>query len=111
MEMPMDQHHAQELKKLKEQGLVKIKLDGLGQYEVITHRNIPNKISHDFNIKKYRMVEFVNRDPDRPTLCNLYGGDPNRIIETFLDEEDYCRRTDIEDQELEKYPIKCYHEG
>ncbi|NOX32192.1 MAG: hypothetical protein GXP56_00430 [Deltaproteobacteria bacterium] len=40
--------------------------------EVIAHENTPNKISHDFNQKKYLMTEFLNRDPERPALCDLY---------------------------------------
>ena len=46
-EMPMDQKHAQELKQLKKQGLVKLRLDGPEEREVIAHKNIPNKISHE----------------------------------------------------------------
>jgi len=107
-EMPMDQQHAQELRKLKEQKLVKMRLDGPEQQEVIAHENTPNKISYDFNQKKYLMTEFLNRDPERPTLCDLYRGTKNCIVETFLDEDDYAKKLASEDQEMSKYTQKIY---
>jgi hypothetical protein len=106
--MPMDQQHAQELRKLKEQKMVKMRLDGPDQQEVIAHENTPNKISYDFNQKKYLMTEFLNRDPERPTLCDLYRGTKNCIVETFLDEDDYAKKLASEDQEMAKYTHKIY---
>ncbi len=107
-EMPMDAQHAQELKKLKNQGLVKMRLDGPDEREVTAHKNTPNKISHDFNIKKHLMTEFLNREPERPTLCDLYRGSKNCIVETFLDEEDYTKKLNGEDEEMEKYTTKNF---
>lgn len=107
-EMPMDQQHAQELKKLKNQGLVKMRLDGPDEREVIAHKNIPNKISHDFIVKKYLMTEFLNRDPERPTLCDLYRGNKNCIVETFLDKEDYVQKINEEDEEMAEYTTKNF---
>ncbi len=107
-EMPMDQQHAQELRKLKEQKLVKMRLDGPEQQEVIAHENTPNKISYDFNQKKYMMTEFLNRDPERPTLCDLYRGSQNCIVETFLDEDNYTKKLALEDQEMAKHTQKIY---
>ena len=106
--MPVDQQHAQELKKLKKQGLVKMRLDGPDDREVIAHKNVPNKISHDFNIKKYSMTEFLNRDPERPTLCDLYRGNKNCIVETFLDDDDYIHKIKAEDEDLDKYTEKAF---
>ncbi len=107
-EMPMDQPHAQELKKLKEQNMVKMRLGGPEQQEVIVHQNTPNKISYDFNQKKYLMTEFLNRDPERPTLCDLYRGTKNCIVETFLDENDYAEKLASEDIEMAKHTKKIY---
>jgi CheY-like chemotaxis protein len=107
-EMPMDAQHAQEIKKLKNQGLVKMRLDGPVEREVIVHKNTPNKISHDFNIKKYLMTEFINRDPDQPTLCDLYRGSKNCILETFLDEDECARKSNAEDEEMAKYTMKMF---
>lgn len=107
-EMPMDQKHAKELKGLKAQGLVKLRLDGPEDHEVIAHKNVPNKISHDFNVKKHMMTEFLNRDAERPTVCDLYRGNKNCIVETFLDEEDYAKRLKQEDEEIENYASKIF---
>jgi len=106
--MPMDQQHAQELRKLKSQGLVKLRLDGPDNREVITHKNVPNKISHDFNILKYSMTEFLNRDPERPTLVDLYRGSKNCIIETFVDDESYQEQLKAEDEKMDAYLTKHY---
>ncbi|MGR3218865.1 MAG: response regulator [Candidatus Anammoxibacter sp.] len=107
-EMPVDAQHAQELKKLKDQGLVKMRLDGPDERDVIAHKNIPNKISHDFNVKKYLMTEFLNRDPERPTLCDLYRGNKNCIVETFLDKDDYTQKIKAEDEKIAKYTTKVF---
>ncbi|MCU7928764.1 MAG: response regulator [Candidatus Thiodiazotropha sp. (ex Dulcina madagascariensis)] len=106
--MPVDKQHAQELQNLKKQGLIKMRLDGPDEREVIAHKNTPNKISHDFNVMKQSMTEFLNRDPDRPTVCDLYRGSKNCIIETFVDEEDYNERLRAENGKMETHLTKHY---
>ncbi|MCP4491299.1 MAG: response regulator [Gammaproteobacteria bacterium] len=106
--MPVDQRHAKELKDLKDQGLVKMRLDGPENREIIAHKNVPNKISHDFNVLKQSMTEFLNRDPDRPTLCDFYRGSSNCIVETFIDEKEYKYRLNEEDEKIEKFSGKYY---
>ena len=106
--MPVDQQHAQELRKLKKQGLIKMRLDGPDDREVIAHRNVPNKISHDFVVMKYSMTEFLNRDPDRPTVCDLYRGSKNCIIETFVGEEEYKDVLDAENERMDSYQTKYF---
>jgi len=107
-EMPMDAKHAKELKQLKEKGLIKMRLDGPELQEVIVHRNTPYKISYDFNIKKNLMTEFLNRDPDRPTLCDLYRGGKNCIVETFLDEAEYTAKMTAENKDMAKHTKKYF---
>jgi CheY-like chemotaxis protein len=107
-EMPMDKKHAIEIKELKEKGLVKMRLDGPELHEVIVHQNTPNKISYDFNVKKDLMTEFLNRDPDRPTLCDLYRGQRNCVVETFLGEDEYVARMATEDEEMAKCTKKYF---
>ena len=104
----MDAQHAQEIRELKKQGLAKMRLDGPDASEVTVHQNTPNKISHDFNVKKYLMTEFLNRDPERPTVCDLYRGNKNCIVETFIDDEDYTQRMDSENEELARYTTKVF---
>ncbi len=88
--------------------MVKMRLGGPEQQEVIVHQNTPNKISYDFNQKKYLMTEFLNRDPERPTLCDLYRGTKNCIVETFLDENDYAKKLASEDIEMAIHTKKIY---
>ncbi len=107
-EMPVDKKHAEELIKLKSQGLVKMRLDGPDDREVIAHKNVPNKISYDFNVLKQSMTEFINRDPERPTVCDLYRGTKNCIVETFVDEGDYQDILKTEDEIMEKHQAKYY---
>ena len=107
-ELPIGPQHANELKKLKEKGLVIMKLDCPELHEMIVHENTPYKISYDFNIKKYLMTEFLNRDTDKPTLCNLYRGNKNCVVETFLDEDEYTNKMATEDEEMTKYTKKYF---
>jgi len=106
--MPVDKKHAEELMKLKSQGLVKMRLDGPDDREVIAHKNVPNKISYDFNVLKQSMTEFINRDPERPTVCDLYRGTKNCIVETFVDVGDYQDILKMEDEIMEKHQAKYY---
>lgn len=106
--MPVDQQHALELKKLKNQGLVKMRLDGPDEREVIAHKNTPNKISHDFNVLNLSMTEFLNRDTERPTICDLYRGSKNCIVETFLDEDDYHELLKTENAKMDIYRSKYF---
>jgi len=54
------------------------------------------------------MTEFLNRDPERPTLCDLYRGNKNCIVETFLDKEDYIQKVDAEDEDMAEYTTKIF---
>jgi len=109
-EMPMDQKHAEEIKQLKEKGLIKMRLDGPELQEVIVHQNTPNKISFDFVVKKKLMTEFLNRDPDKPTICDLYRGNNNCVVETFLGEEDFIDKLASEDKEMLKHTRKYFND-
>lgn len=108
-ELPIGPQHAKELKKLKEKGLVIMRLDGLKLYEMIVHENTPYKIFYHFNIKKYLMTEFLKRDTDKPTLCNLYRGNKNCVAEIFLDEDEYTNKMATEDEEMTKYTKKYFN--
>jgi len=103
-EMPMDQEHAKEIKRLKEKGLVKVSF-GANVQDLILHKNATNKISHDFNAKGYLMSVFLNHDPDRPTRCELYK-EYCHITQTFLDNTDYENEFAQEKEELEKYKTR-----
>jgi len=102
-EMPMDQQHAQELRELKKQDLIKVKFDDVSGSEVVVHKNIINKIVQDFNIKKQFVSTFINRNPEKPTKCILFGNNC-RMPQMYLDGEDYEGELQAENEEVKKYP-------
>lgn len=101
--MPMDQQHARELRKLKKQDLIKVKFDDVSGAEVVVHKNIINKIVQDFNIKQQFVSTFLNRNPEKPTKCILFGNNC-RMPQVYLEDTDYEKELQAENQEVEKYP-------
>lgn len=102
-EMPMDQQHAQELRELAKKNLRKVKFfDGPGN-SLIVHKNVTNKISHDFNVKRQLMTTFINREPDKPTRCELYKESNYLMPQIYLTDEESNNLIQLEDAELEKY--------
>lgn len=104
-EMPMDQQHAQEIRELKDKGLVKVKFGTNGE-ELILHKNTTNKISHDFNVKGHLISVFLHHDPDKPTRCELYR-QYCHITQTYLDENDYEMEAREEKEDMERYPTRA----
>jgi len=102
-EMPMDQQHAKELRELANQGLRKMKLFDSPGSTVIVHKNVANKISHDFIVEQKLVTSFVNRDPDKPTRCDLYKESNYLMPQTFLTEEECNDVLKAEDEDLERY--------
>ncbi len=103
-EMPMDQQHAQELRDLAKKNLRKVKFFDSPASSLIVHKNVTNKISHDFNVKRQLLTTFINRDPDKPTRCELYKESNYLMPQTYITEEECDNLIEQEDAELEKYP-------
>jgi CheY-like chemotaxis protein len=101
-EMPMDVRHAKEIRELKSQNLVKVKFDDITGSEVIVHENVINKIVDDFNIKKQFVSTFLNRDPEKPTKCVLFGNNC-RMPQIYLTDTDFSEELKNENEELDKY--------
>lgn len=102
-EMPMDANHARELRELKKQNLIKLKFDDITGSEVIVHKNIINKIIEDFNLKKQFISTFLNRNPEKPTKCILFGNNC-RMPQVYLSDEDYEEELKKEDEDVKKHP-------
>jgi CheY-like chemotaxis protein len=102
-EMPMDQKHAEEVRELAKKDLRKVKLFDSPGSTVIVHKNVTNKISHDFNVKKQLLTTFINRDPERPTRCELYKESNYFMPQTYLTEEEYAEMLRAEDGEVNGY--------
>ncbi len=100
-EMPMDQQHAQELKKLAKEGLCKMNIRGIGAHDVVvvTHKNVPYKISQDFIGSNEDVSIFLDRSEDKPAECHLYKSScPMPTI--YLIEEEYGTKKKREDEIL-----------
>ncbi|WP_303907380.1 response regulator [Thiohalomonas denitrificans] len=83
---PMTPEELRELQELKKNGLTKLKLIGLDQ-AFIVHKNIQNKISHDFVAEGKEISEFIDRSPTEPGRCHLYRANLYVTKDLFLPEE------------------------
>ncbi len=83
---PMTPEELRELQELKKNGLTKLKLIGLDQ-AFIVHKNIQNKISHDFVAEGKEISEFIDRSPNEPGRCHLYRTNLYITKDLFLPEE------------------------
>ena len=98
-EIPLDQKHAQELRELAKEGLCKMNLRGIGAHDVvvITHKNVPYKISQDFIANDDEVSIFLDRSEDKPAECHLYRSScPMPTI--YLAEEEYNKKRKREDE-------------
>ncbi len=102
-EMPVDKKHAEELRELAKNNLCKVTFFDTPGRALIVHKNILNRVSHDFNIKGQFLSTFINRDPDKPTLCHLYKDSNYLMPQIFLMNDEYDSLINDEDVELEKY--------
>ena len=100
-EMPMDQQHAKELRELAKKDLCKMSLKG-ADFTVTVHKNVPNKIAHDFIEKKLEVSVFLDRNEDLPGECHLYKSSNLTPIVHF-DEELYKEKLSKEDEDIQQY--------
>ncbi len=102
--MPVDKQQAEELRELASKNLCKMIMFDNPSRALIVHKNIINKISHDFNVKGQLLTTFLNRDEDKPTLCHLFKESNNLLPQTLLTEDEFSNMLANEDQELDLYP-------
>lgn len=104
-EMPMNPDELRELKELDKRGLTKFSLIDTN-YKFITHKNLQNKISHDFIAKGKLLSEFLDRSPDDPGIIHLYAANlkanKRHIWPELLD-----KLTKKEDEEMKIYTEKA----
>ena len=100
-EMPLDANHAKELKELANKSLCKMTLKG-PNVTLIVHKNVPNKIAHDFIEKQLEISTFLDRDPDLPGECHLYKS--SGLVPIIHFEENLYQEKEMkEDEEMKKY--------
>ena len=100
-EMPMDQQHAQELRELAKKSLCKMTLKGQN-ITLIVHKNVPNKITHDFIEKELEISTFLDRSKDLPGECHLYKSSGLTPI-VHSDEDLYREKERVEDENMKQY--------
>lgn len=94
-EIPVDPEELKELRNLDKKGLIKFSLIATG-YKFIVHKNLQNKISHDFIAKRKLLSEFLDRSTDEPGIIHLYASNLHaskrhilpEVLEQLAQEED-----------------------
>jgi CheY-like chemotaxis protein len=68
---PMNNEELKELMELESQGLAKFSLIGT-DYKFVVHKNLQNKLSHDFVGEGKELSEFLDRNPENPGIIHVY---------------------------------------
>jgi len=100
-ETPVDSEHNKELRELAKQDLCKMTLKG-HDVTLIVHKNVPNKIAHDFIEKELDISIFLDRDRNNPGECHLYKSNNLTPIIHF-DEDIYKEKLIKEDENIKQY--------
>ena len=69
---------------------------------VIVHKNVPNKIAHDFIEKELDVSVFLDRNSEAPGECHLYKSNGLTPI-VHLDEGLYKEKLITEDEAIKQY--------
>jgi CheY-like chemotaxis protein len=104
-EMPMNPDELIELRELDKKGLVKFSLINTG-YKFIVHKNLQNKISHDFIAKGKKLSEFLDRSPDDPGIIHLYASNLHANKRHILPEV-LEQLSQEENEDLKSYTTKA----
>jgi len=104
-EMPVDAEELRELRELDKKGLAKFSLIDTG-YKFIVHKNLQNKISHDFIAKGKKLSEFLDRSTDDPGIIHVYESNLHASKKHILPEvlEQLMQQ---EDEEMKGYATKA----
>ncbi len=104
-ETPVDSEELKELRELDKKGLAKFSLIDTG-HKFIVHKNLQNKISHDFIAKRKQLSEFLDRSTDDPGIIHVYASNLRSSKRHILPEvlEQLVKE---EDEDMEKYTMKA----
>lgn len=104
-ETPMNAEELNELRELDRKGLAKFNIVE-ANYQFIVHKNIQNKISHDFIANGKLLSEFLDRNPESPGIIHLYA--TNLLCnKRHILPEIFAKLAEQEDIELTKYAEKA----
>lgn len=104
-EMPMNQDELRELKELDKRGLMKFSLIDTN-YKFIAHKNLQNKISHDFIAKGKLLSEFLDRSSEEPGIIHLYAANL-KANKRHIWPEMLNQLTEKEDEDMRNYTMKA----
>jgi CheY-like chemotaxis protein len=104
-ETPVDSEELKELRELDKKGLAKFSLIDTG-HKFIVHKNLQNKISHDFIAKKKQLSEFLDRSTDDPGIIHVYASNL-RSSKRHLLPEVLEQMVKEEDEDMKKYTAKA----
>jgi len=105
---PMSSDELEELRKLEKKGLAKFSLIGT-EYKFLVHKNIQNKLSHDFIAKKKLLSEFIDRSPDSPGIIHVYASNLH-ANKKFISTELLNQLIPAEDKKMEEFIQKVEYE-
>jgi CheY-like chemotaxis protein len=104
-ELPVDSEELKELRELDKKGLAKFSLIDTG-YKFIVHKNLQNKLSHEFIAKRKQLAEFLDRSTDDPGIIHLYASNlhasKRHILPEILDQ-----LVGAEDKDMKDYTTKA----
>ncbi|MDH3976808.1 MAG: response regulator [Deltaproteobacteria bacterium] len=103
-EMPMDAAELKELRELDKKGLAKFSLID-ADHKFIAHKNLQNKVSHDFIAKGKLLSEFLDRSEDDPGIIHLYSSNLHANKKHILPET-FQELALLEDEEFRNYTTK-----
>ena len=106
---PMSSEELKEIRELEKKGLAKFSLIGT-EYKFLVHKNIQNKLSHDFIAKKKMLCEFIDRSPDSPGIIHVYASNlhankrfiSTELLNQLVPEEDKVMKSFIDKVEYEE---------
>ncbi len=107
-ELPVNSEELKELRELDKKGLAKFSLIDTG-HKFIVHKNLQNKISHDFIAKRKQLSEFLDRSTDDPGIIHVYASNlhssKRHILPDVLDQ-----LVKEEDEDMKKYTAKAEYQ-
>ncbi len=101
----MDAAELKELRELDKRGLAKFSLIDTG-HKFIVHKNLQNKLSHDFVAKGKQLSEFLDRSEDEPGIIHLYSLNL-QANKRHIPPETFQQLAPLEDEEFKSYPTKA----
>lgn len=104
-EIPMNSQHAQQIKKLKEQGLSLMSIFGTStEATFVVNELVPEYIEHEFTENQNQSVKFLDHNPEAKGGCCLFAK-TSMVVKTFMVDEDFEEENENERKKLKKVMV------